>query len=491
MQHKIFDENLLTLSKGNHLTVRDACAGIHCFGATGSGKTSGSGRTIAKRLLSLGLGGLVLCAKSDEADLWEYEYAENTGRSSDIIRVKPQNGFKFNFLTYEMERAGLGAGLTYNLVSMLNNCLELANRTRGNQGEERYWQDTANQLLTNSFDILKYGGADLSINNLLEIIFAAQKDSNNIKWLSAARINSVGNSAAMRSVSNAVRYFTEEFPSLPEKTRASIVSVISSFLHTLTSEVIYDLTCADLVDGDNFLHPDLTFGENETGRPFNGIILLDISLQEYGDLGRYCQTIYKYIWQKAVESRRKDEFLRPTFLWVDEAQKFITSNDFEFLGTARGSGVITVYLTQNLPSYYAALGGSMKAQHETDSLLGNFQTKIFHSNTDHITNEWAAKSIGEEFRWLSSTGLNFPAESDSVMPFVSGNSQSQISMQNTPQRDYVISPRTFTMLANGGRQSRQRIGSIILKGGSPFVLNGNQKQPINSNVIYHEFDQNF
>lgn len=47
-------------------TLRDAVCGSQIFGGIGSGKTSGSGRTIAKAFLKNGFGGIIPCAKPDE-----------------------------------------------------------------------------------------------------------------------------------------------------------------------------------------------------------------------------------------------------------------------------------------------------------------------------------------------------------------------------------------------------------------------------------------
>ena len=60
-------------------TIRQACEGISIMGGIGSGKTSGSGAQFARAYLRAGFGGLVLCAKNDEAELWR-EYAKATGR---------------------------------------------------------------------------------------------------------------------------------------------------------------------------------------------------------------------------------------------------------------------------------------------------------------------------------------------------------------------------------------------------------------------------
>lgn len=52
--------------KSDWWKVRDAFEGLQIFGGIGSGKSSGSGKTIAKSFLRNGLGGLVMCAKPDE-----------------------------------------------------------------------------------------------------------------------------------------------------------------------------------------------------------------------------------------------------------------------------------------------------------------------------------------------------------------------------------------------------------------------------------------
>ena len=61
---------LLYLSDVDPFTLNDATQGVQIFGGVGSGKTSGSGRALAHAYLNAGFGGVVLCAKADEADLW-------------------------------------------------------------------------------------------------------------------------------------------------------------------------------------------------------------------------------------------------------------------------------------------------------------------------------------------------------------------------------------------------------------------------------------
>ena len=121
-------------------TVDDAMKGISIFGGTGSGKTSASGRTLALKYLDEGWGGIVLCAKPDEAGLWK-DYCEETGRSKDLIvfkknAVHQEGEFKgqlmvFNPVDYELRRPGEGAGETQNITNIFMNIYRMGNRIAG------------------------------------------------------------------------------------------------------------------------------------------------------------------------------------------------------------------------------------------------------------------------------------------------------------------------------------------------------------------------
>ena len=60
------DDTLVNFSPVDFWSVRDSHAGCQICGTIGSGKTSGSGATIARAMLQKGVGGLVLCAKVEE-----------------------------------------------------------------------------------------------------------------------------------------------------------------------------------------------------------------------------------------------------------------------------------------------------------------------------------------------------------------------------------------------------------------------------------------
>ena len=104
---------LLQLSKSIHdiLTLDDATRGFFIVGGTGSGKTSGSGRTLAKTYLKAGFGGLVVCHKPDEAERWR-QLARETGRENSIVVMDGSGHKRFNFIDYELNRVDKGGNNT-------------------------------------------------------------------------------------------------------------------------------------------------------------------------------------------------------------------------------------------------------------------------------------------------------------------------------------------------------------------------------------------
>jgi len=142
---------LFRFTKHDWLSLRDAFEGIHIFGGLGSGKTSGSGQTIAHSFLRSGFGGLVLTAKPRETETWK-RYAAETGR--EIILIGPDHDRRFNFIDYELRRPGRGTGIASNLVSLFEEVLEV--HAPGKVlGGDPYWREARGQLLRNAIELVR------------------------------------------------------------------------------------------------------------------------------------------------------------------------------------------------------------------------------------------------------------------------------------------------------------------------------------------------
>src|SRR5215217_207155 len=387
------DTPLLKLSASDHFTLRDAVQGVHVFGGIGSGKTSGSGKALATAYLRAGMGGLVLCAKPDEARRW-CEYAAENGREQSVMLFSNPEHWRFNFLTYELARQG-AAGIG-SVVECLMRILEAARLTNPNagRGSEAFWEDATRQLLRNTIPILYAATGSVRIPDIIRFVGSAPKslaELQNADWQQHAFMFQAlaqvrrAPAVAMRDddFEKSAAYWRDEYATLDPKTRSNIAISLSTALDRFNRGRLNELFCTD-----TNLVPEMTF--------HGAIIVMDMAALSWNEDGVIAQQLFKYMWQRAVLGRNglgPQHADRPVFLWADEAQYFVNSYDSDFQSTCRSAKACTVYLTQSLPTYYARMAGD-NAAHRADMLLANFVTRIFHNSPDNVTNRWASDMIG-------------------------------------------------------------------------------------------------
>jgi hypothetical protein len=452
---------LLWFGKNDPWRIRDACEGTAVFGATGSGKTSGSGQAIAKALLKAGCGGLVCCAKPGEAELWR-RYCRETNRSDSLIIFSPKERWRFNFLNYEFSRPGVGAGLTESLVRLFSTVMQVAERSSGRQSAQDFWQRTTTQLLRNCFELVTIARRRVVLNEIYEVIVTAPsipEDVGSEEWQRTSLcwqcIREAETKPKTAREENdfglAVKYWLREFPALSQKTRSIIVTNLTSMLDIFLRGALRELFCTE-----TNLVPELTHE--------GAIIVLDLPIKEFAEVGQFAQVLFKFIWQRASERRDVNRNGRICFLWADEAQFFADPHDAEFQSTARSSRIATVYLSQNVGAFYGYLG-----QAQTHSLLGNFQTKLFHANGDPMTNNWAADLFAKSWQSRGSATAS-TSEGESGRQRISKNYTSSDSL------DFEVLPREFTCLGKGGPDHNFQVEAIAFQGGR--VWNATRKNHI-------------
>ena len=467
----------------NWWSVNDAFQGTQVFGSTGSGKSSGSGKAIAREFLLANFGGLVLTAKTDERAEW-VKLAKETGREDHLIIFGEGNDKRFNFLRYECDRPKRGGTDTESLVNLFCSILEVADRKPSGNGNDSYWMRAAKQLLRNAIDLVIIGAGieKLELALICKVITSAPTsiiESYSQDWRDNSKCADLLTEAKNRAASLNRQedfevtedYWLREFAMLAPETRGSIVNMFTTMADCFLRGLLRELFCT----GKNFSPEDC----------FNGkIIILDLPVKEYHELGIFAQVLFKYVWQRAVERRippgigheRAQEEIRPVFLWADESQFFVNQYDALFQSTARSSRACTVYLTQNLPGYQSALGGANSSAAE--AFLGNLQTKIFHANGDPKTNEWASSSIGRVRQVQLQGGISQGEQ----------NRGSSHNASGSMQFEFVVQPQEFTELRTGGFENEGLVDAIIFQSGRRWMVEEG-RQEIPRNFIRHEFKQ--
>jgi hypothetical protein len=463
---------LMKFSRDDIFTIAHAYEGILVLGAIGSGKTSGSGKEFAHAYLRNGFGGLVLVAKSSETELWK-SYCRDTGRLDDLIVFGPKEPWRYNFLDAELQQKGAGAGLTENIVQLFSTILEIAERGQGQGGgreDEGFWRRAMRQLLRNSVDLLVCATGRVSIPDLYKIVVSAAKSMHEVKtddWKARSfcyqclvQADKATKSASQHADLGIVAdYFFQEFPGLSDKTRSVITSTFTSCADVMNRGVLRELFCTT-----TNLSPRAT----EEGK----IIVVDLGVKEYREIGQFAQVLWKYSFQRHIERRDVQASPRPVFLWADEIQNFLTSYDMQFQTTCRSAKVACCYLSQNISNFYAALGGNEKARVETDSLVANLNTKILHANGDAVTNEWSAKMIGRCRQFFINANNSQQPSDDDIAYWLGFNQQTQNSAGLSEQYEFEVQPSAFTSLRTGGVKHNGLVDAIVFQNGTLFKASG-------------------
>jgi hypothetical protein len=477
---------LLSANERNVWTARHAVEGVQIFGGIGSGKTSGSGRLLAQKYLINGFGGLVLTVKPDEKSAWQ-EYARLTGRENDLLILEAGGNHSFNFLHYESQNAAGQQAITENIVEVLKTVIRAGEEKDAGKSDDAFWETALDMLIFNVIDLCKLAYRRISVQDMYDIVQTIPKGHDALqaqnadrqtkaflKAFEAARIyvtaqidqwtqglsiqqqerladDAVFESELLEAVPDARllkfldQFFFDNFIGLSEKTRSIIDFTFAGFLFRLLREPVYSLFCR---------YPStLTPEDSLRGK----IILINLPVKLYQKVGRDCQVLFKYIWQRAMEKRDLSQNEYPVFLWADEAQNFLHEHDADYQATARSSRIATVYISQNLPNYYASMGGQ-KAEYRVKSFLGTLSTKIFHANADLETNRYASELIGDTF---------FEEQSDSVT--VAQNFSQTKSRSLKLER--MVRPEEFVRLRTGGPLNQyyvegylHRQGDRVMKG---------------------------
>lgn len=453
---------LLALSPRDYWTIGDSFEGTQIFGATGSGKTSGSGAALARQMLLAGYGGLVLTVKPDDLALWQ-RYCAETGRSESLLVFGPGRGFSFNFLEYERRRAH-GGGSTENIAELLLSVRRAMKRSTSRGSEDPFWEEAHQALLRNAIDLLMLADEPLTIPGMDRVVRSgpvSEEQVDDESWRSESYCaqcllkahdllqEARSDDPRRATLTATAAYWLEKSPKLPERTRASVTAMFDALVDGLLRGEMREMFC-----GSTNVLPELTFE--------GAVLVIDLPVKRHHDLGRAAQILWKYLWQRAVEARDVRSKPRPVFLWADEAQNFFNAHDKDFQVTARSSRAATVYLTQTISNYRSAIGAIAggDADSATDAFLAGLQTVVFHANADPVTNKWAEEYFAKKWGWRANS-------SQSGAP--DGKKDNKGLGESL---DPVLLAETFQSLRRGGVRDGRIVEAIIAYAGRRWNATG-------------------
>ncbi len=463
-------------SPGAAFRIADALTGVICFGATGSGKTSGPAHHLAVAYMAHGFSGLVLCSKKEECSQWQ-RWAAEANRSEDLRIFDASGKWRLNPLQWEATRAGEGAGLTINMVALLDEVAGKLAAGSGSAGEgggdNKWFEDALHHMNTNLVDLPLLAALPVSLPLLRSIVNSAPQtlaQANSKEWQETSACAAIlqeadaatkhGREDVRADFEECQAYWLQEFPCLSDRTRSIITLSFSILVRPLITRPLGTLFCTH-----TNITPESLMAEGK-------ILIVNLPVQEFRLAGQAANLLWKHCWQMTVLRRsppNDGSYLRPTFIWMDEAQTFLTrSQDAAYQAVARSAAGCTVALVQNRES----LVRTLHSEAEVDSLLENLQAKFFCQGTG-ATCEYASRLLGE--RWVTVKGMNVgrsTPQAEGFEPTMSGGVTSH------EQHRRYVEPGRFTTLRRGGLLNNNQVDCIVYNGGYQFASpDGKERLP--------------
>ncbi len=462
----LLHEPLLAIGRREAISLRDAFENVIVLGAVGSGKTSGSGYAICRRMLELGLAGCVLTAKPDEAERWR-RLCEITGRSHDLVIFNDKSGHEFSFLDYELGLYGGGGNAIENVVATLEATIKVSERATGSvsgQGQEAFWNQGRRRHARAVIALLVYATGSVSIEDILDVmrdVPRSVEQANHKSWQQQSVIMTGLEMARAKCTSEIARhdinqieaYFLREFPQTAERTRSVFEAGLYGILDLLARGSLY----WTFGRGTNLTPDDCDDGK---------IIVVDWPVATHGAVGLIAQTLFKLAFQRKA-LQRSGPAIQPLFLVADEYQTLVTESDYQHLAISRASRIVNVLMTQSIASLHAVLDSSESGKAAVDALLGLANYKIMHANSCPVTNQWCSELIGRRRMLMRSSSVNHPAQPR--FQFFPEEPAFTTSVNET--FEYVVMPNEFTSLQRGG-PPHMVTEAIIFGGGRVWKSSG-------------------
>lgn len=498
---KIFIEVEGSDPKGNSgkypLRYRDIIEGIILLAATGGGKTS-IAEKLFKQALEKGLPALSIAVKATDTKRLK-QIAIDAGRGDDVIVFSHDSGLIFNPIQYELERKDRGKSITA-ITDLLMRLASVAYPDSGSGDDQVFWNGLLKRLFDRCINLLILAKVEVSLINIRKIVVAAGTDDTTegnhifkayrdrtialssqtiseeeqktiadelfnlaqsnlvLELIQKVEIMDGLNDDEFEELEFAKTFFFHEFGQLSDKTKSSITELFNGMVEPFVKEPL--LKKCFTGESDTCLNPENLWNNNK-------VIILDFPIKEYGIIGQLAIAYYRLSFMQAAERRQTDYSGKHpiVFLLQDEFHFYcLKDEETKFISTCRSALIANVCITQNINNIIIAMG-SVNAESKMKSLLGNLNTKIFGSQDNFDTNEFASRVISEEKQ---------EKKTRSISDHVTEN----ISEEYLPQ----VRPIEFTRLKTGGKLNRMQVECFVSKAGKFYDWKG-------TNVIKAVFDQ--
>ena len=154
----LLSQPLFHWSSRDVFRIGDLLRSVAIFGASGSGKTSGSGYVLAKALAKTKkVGGLILASKPEDREFWSKIF-HNAGRQGDLITFNPRMPWRMNFIDFIRKNGGDTRDVTEALM-VIGETLE-----QGDGGNrDPFWKEQNRRMIHNAVEIVMRAKGNVTV----------------------------------------------------------------------------------------------------------------------------------------------------------------------------------------------------------------------------------------------------------------------------------------------------------------------------------------
>lgn len=384
---RYLDRRFLTVGGEVIADNRAAATGGLILGAVGSGKTSGVMSAIIRSIASQDMPCVIACPKDDDLARW-MKVAADFGKR--CIVVDPTAKARINFFEAVSAIDADPASLSQMATGAFDSFTQVAGRNQSqNWGAEgKFWQESYSRCMRTVLHLHYLAGVIPTPTSILKAVLdlpnAEQLRGDQWKtgYLSsmmfAAFLNCKQN-GWMADYDNIKAYITGEMVALDPRTKSPIVSTVSG-------------VCDNLVRGKaaEILGSDSTFTMQQVidERLW---VLINYPAATWLETGRFITVGITYL-AKLAGRRREVKENTPLFpIVLDEAQLYVTEDDFQHTAISRSSRCPLFLATQGIEQFHALFG---KDSPKADVLTHNLGVK-FVCLPSFTTAKWVSDQIGQ------------------------------------------------------------------------------------------------
>ncbi|HKN85650.1 MAG TPA: hypothetical protein VJV04_02200 [Nitrospiraceae bacterium] len=402
-------------------------------------------------------GGLILSsAPTDLAD-WQRRF-KMARRERDLILFGPKYDHTFNMVDFLVRELKLDAKEIAKAVTTIGEAMDNDNTRSGGGEGDKFWPIKVRQTMETSVEIVRQAEGEVSMPRLHEFIVTAaqsQVSINSPEWQAkfhnqcfAKSHGKWKNKIEQADWENGQRYWLSEWVNMDAKPRSGIEAGVTGILHVFNSGVV-----RSLVSEPSTITPKVM----DEGK----WVFVDMSVGQYGSSGAFVLNAWRYATQKYVISRDPATWVNPIICWADEAGKIVNSADSFYLTESRKFGGASVFLSQSVQNFSAAIPGE-RGRAMAELLTGCFSTRIIHA-CDTSTAEFASKALGQELKihygWS-------PPKEQSAWKLMRGYCEANVNAHQ--HMAPVLESREFMHGLRTGGPPHCVADAIVLRTGLPF-----------------------